>query len=214
MYEMTPERAQKFENVVNRRQGDLTVILENVHDTHNIGAVLRTCDSVGIDEIFLLYTDPGLTPTNIKLGKRTSAGARKWVTVHSFSEVKKCFDVVKAKYKNVYATHLNADAVGIYELDLSQPVALLFGNEHRGVSEEALALVDGNFIIPQVGMVESLNISVACAVSIYEAFRQRYEKGFYTDNPTTTKAEKEALLKIYKSRHKLRQSTFRAKKGD
>lgn len=214
MIEMTPKRTQKFQNVANRRQGNLTVILENVHDTHNIGAVLRSCDSVGIDEIFILYTDPHLTPNNIKLGKRTSAGARKWVTVHQYSDVEKCFKKIKEKYKKVYATHLNADSVGLYDLDLSQSVALLFGNEHYGVSEAALAHVDGNFIIPQVGMVESLNISVACAVSLYEALRQRQEKGFYEENPTTTEAEKEALFKTYAERHKLRKSTFRPEEGD
>jgi tRNA (guanosine-2'-O-)-methyltransferase len=214
MIEMTPERTQKFQKVANRRQGNLTVILENVHDTHNIGAVLRTCDSVGIDEIFILYTDPRLTPSNIKLGKRTSAGARKWVTVHQYFDVTKCFRAVKAKYKRIYATHLDADSVGLYDLNLSQSIALLFGNEHRGVSEAALAYVDGNFIIPQVGMVESLNISVACAVSLYEAFRQRQAKDYYVDNPTTTKTEKQALYDDYADRHKLRKSTFRPEEGE
>ena len=86
---------------------------------------------------------------------------------------------MKKRFEKVFATHLGEQAHSLYELDLTQSVALVFGNEHSGVSEEALKYCDGNFIIPQVGMVQSLNISVACAVSLYEAFRQRNEKGFY-----------------------------------
>lgn len=208
MHHMTDKRSQKFQNVVNQRQGNLTVILENVHDVHNIGAVLRTCDSVGISEIYILYTDPSLTPETISLGKRSSAGARKWVTVNHYTDVDLCFKDIRKKYEKIYATHLNAEATGLYDLDLCQSIALLFGNEHQGVSEAALNHVDGNFIIPQVGMVESLNISVACAVSLYEALRQRESKGFYTDNPTTSEAEKQALFEDYAERHRSKPTSF------
>ena len=88
---MTPEREEKFEKVVAQRQFDLTVILENVHDPHNIGAVLRSCDSVGIREIFVLYTDDKLTEEKLTIGKKSSSGARKWVDVHYFTDVEKCF---------------------------------------------------------------------------------------------------------------------------
>jgi len=199
---MTPERIEKFKNVADRRQGNLTVILENVHDAHNIGAVLRTCDSVGIHEIFVLYTEGRLSEENIKLGKRTSAGARKWVKVHHYTNVDRCFEDIRKKYEKVYATHLSKDAVDLHDLDMTQSIALLFGNEKDGVSEASLQHADGNFIIPQIGMVESLNISVACAVSIYEAFRQRKNKGFYTENPTTNPQEKAAILEEYTGRNR------------
>lgn len=202
MNHMTPERTEKFEKVATRRQGNLTVLLENVHDAHNIGAVLRTCDSVGVQEIYILYTDPNLSDENIKLGKRSSAGARKWVDVHHYTDVEQCFTDLRKKYQKIYATHLSKDASSLHDLDLTESVVLLFGNEKDGVSEKTLQYVDGNFIIPQVGMVESLNISVACAVSLYEAFRQRNEKGFYTKNPTTSTTQKEEIMENYLARNR------------
>ena len=211
---MTPERKERFEKVVAQRQFDLTVILENVHDPHNIGAVLRSCDSVGIHEIFVLYTDKSLTEENLIVGKRSSSGARKWVDVHYFTDSKKCFKEVKKRYQKVFCTHLDNDAKDLYNLDLTQSVALLFGNEHEGVSEESLQFCDGNFIIPQMGMVKSLNISVACAVSLYEAARQRTEKGFYTFNPSRNESQREALLEEYIKRHELHLKNKRIKKVD
>jgi len=198
---MTPERATKFRKVAARRQPNLTVILENVHDPHNIGAVLRSCDSVGIGEIFVLYTDPGLRRESLQLSKRTSSGARKWVDVHFYTDATACFRQVRQRYERVWSTHLDETAVGLYELDLSGSVALLFGNEHEGLSEAALQHADGNFAIPQVGMVESLNISVACAVTLYEAFRQRKSQGFYDEKKLLSQQEQQALFKEYERRH-------------
>ena len=135
---MTPEREAKFKRVVRARQANLTVILENVHDSHNIGAVLRTCDSVGVGEIFVLYSDPRLSQNELSLGKRTSSGARKWVDVHFYTNPEACFKHVKSRYDKIYSTHLDANSFELHELELSESVALLFGNEHEGVSQEAL----------------------------------------------------------------------------
>ncbi|MFK7934614.1 MAG: TrmH family RNA methyltransferase, partial [Saprospiraceae bacterium] len=198
---ITDKRRAKFEQVVQRRQPNLTVIIENVHDFHNIGAVLRSCDSVGIMEIFVLYSDAHLTKNHLALGKRSSGGARKWVDVHFYTDVDACFEHVKSKYPTILATHLTTESKDLYELDLTQPVALLFGNEHKGVSEAALAYTDGNFTIPQMGMVESLNISVACAVTLYEAMRQRKEAGFYDKNTPLSDGEKAELFTEYRQRH-------------
>lgn len=173
---MTSERKEKIRKVLSKRQPDMTLVFENVHDPHNIAAVMRTCDAVGVQEIFILNTKENQTK---QFGKKSSASAAGWLTIHHFDNVAACFNAVKTKYKNIFATHLAEKAVSLYALDFTQPIALVFGNEHSGVSEEALKFCDGNFIIPQVGMVQSLNISVACAVSLYEAFRQRNEKGFY-----------------------------------
>lgn len=173
---MTSERQEKIRKVLSKRQPDMTLVFENVHDPHNIAAVMRTCDAVGVQEIFILNTKENQTK---RFGKKSSASAAGWLTIHHFDNVAACFNAVKTKYKNIFATHLAEKAVSLYALDFTQPIALVFGNEHSGVSEEALKFCDGNFIIPQVGMVQSLNISVACAVSLYEAFRQRNEKGFY-----------------------------------
>jgi len=200
---LTPERAAKFRRVVARRQPNLTVILENVHDPHNIGAVLRSCDSVGIREIFVLYTESHLNEERLHLSKNTAAGALKWVDVHLYRDRAACFEHVRAGYDKILSTRLTDQAAEIYDLDLTASVALLFGNEHAGISAESHEFADGNFIIPQVGMVESLNISVACAVTLYEAFRQRRQKGFYGENPLLSEAEQAALFDAYAEKSRL-----------
>jgi tRNA (guanosine-2'-O-)-methyltransferase len=174
---MTPERYQRLLSVLNKRQPDLTVVLENVFDPHNISAVMRTCDAVGIQEIYILNTK---IPRHKKWGAKSSSSAAKWLTIHQFTDAGECFSAVREKYEKIFTTHLSTDAVGLYELDLTQPVALVFGNEHSGVSEEIIAMADGNFIIPQVGIIKSLNISVACAVTLYEAQRQKVIAGHYS----------------------------------
>lgn len=198
---MTDQRRRRLEEAALRRQMDLTVVLENVHDQHNIGAVLRSCDAVGIHEVFVLHNEEGIRHKNLTLGKRTSAGTRRWVDVNYFTDTEACFARLRERYDRVYATHMAEDAVTLYDLDLTQRVALVFGNEHEGISEAVLARCDGNFLIPQMGMVQSLNISVACAVSVYEAFRQRRERGYYGEgNPTPLEA-REALFQEYLERH-------------
>jgi len=172
---MTLEREEKIKQVLSKRQPGLTVVLENVHDPHNIAAVLRSCDAVGVHEIFVVNTT---APIN-KLSKTSSASASKWVKVHSYTDIDECLSEVKKHYDKLYATHLSTEATTLHQLNLSERVALLFGNEHSGLSEKILHYADGNFIIPQVGMIQSLNISVACAVSLYEAYRQRLENGMY-----------------------------------
>ena len=198
---LTPERKAKFKEVAARRQNNLTVILENVHDPHNIGAVLRTCDSVGISEVFVLYSEKGLSIENIHLGVKAASGAHRWIDVHLYDNVEACFKHVRAQYDVVLATHLDAEAKSIYDIDMTQSVALLFGNEHEGVSSEALSHSDGNFIIPQMGMVQSLNISVACAVTLYEALRQRLSCGMYDEHTPMSKAQQEQLYESYYQRH-------------
>ena len=177
---MTRERKEKLETVIRRRQQGLGVVLENVFDPHNISAVMRSCDAVGIQDIYILTTK---IPRHKKWGARSSSGAAKWLSVHQFDNAGECFSVLKDRYDKIFTTHLSSDAAGLYELNLVQNVALVFGNEHAGVSEEIRELANGNFIIPQVGMIQSLNISVACAVSIYEAFRQRSIAGLYDVSP-------------------------------
>lgn len=173
---MTPERSDRLTKVLNKRQPDLTVVLENVFDPHNISAVMRTCDAVGIQDIYILNHK---IPAHKKWSEKTSSSAAKWLTIHQFTDAEECFAALRKNYKKIYTTHLSSDAVSLHELNLTEPVALIFGNEHNGVSEEIIAMADGNFIIPQVGIIKSLNISVACAVSLYEAFRQKNNAGHY-----------------------------------
>lgn len=174
---MNEVRREKLEKVLLKRQFDLTVVMENVHDPHNISAVMRTCDAVGIQEIYVLNT---LIQPHKRFGAKSSSSASKWLTIHHFSDLDQCVLALRKKYKKIYTTFLSDNAVGLYDLNLTEPLALVFGNEHAGVSESFRDRADGNFIIPQVGIIQSLNISVACAVTIYEAFRQKNLAQHYT----------------------------------
>ena len=187
---MTNERIQKITAVLSRRQPDLTVVLENVFDPHNISAVMRSCDAVGVQEMYVLTTK---IARHKKWGNQSSSSANKWLTIHQYDHLEECIAGLRLKYDSILTTHLSSDAVSLYDTKLSQSTALVFGNEHDGVSEEMRALADGNFIIPQVGMIQSLNISVACAVSLYEAFRQKTIAGHYGE--ARLSAEKHTLLK-------------------
>lgn len=176
---MTPERKEKLIHVLSNRQPDITVVLENVFDPHNISAVMRTCDAVGIQDIYILTTK---IPKHKKWGAKSSSSAAKWLTIHQYDNAEECFAELRKYYKSILTTHLSTDAISLYEIDFTGSVALVFGNEHSGVSDEIRALSDGNFIIPQAGIIQSLNISVACAVSVYEAFRQKQVAGHYLQN--------------------------------
>jgi len=192
---ITDRRLARFKEVVSKRQMDLTVILENVHDPHNIAAVLRTCDSVGIREIFVILNDPQIDPKKYKFGRRSSSSANKWIDVRMYTDASTAMKEIKVTYAKVYGTHLGEDSRSLYDLELSDSVALAFGNEHDGLSDDIKKHLDGNFIIPQFGMVQSLNISVACAVSVYEACRQRIAAGKYENAEVKTDAQVELLDK-------------------
>ena len=198
---MTDKRIARFKSVISKRQLDFTVIMENVHDPHNISAVMRSCDAVGIAEVYVLHTEKRLQERFFKLGHQSSAGTKKWINVQYFTETAACFKAVREKYDRIYATHMAKDSAELYDLDLTQSIALLFGNEHSGVSEQALTYTDGNFLIPQMGMVQSLNISVACAVSLFEGLRQRKLKNFYGEGNPATKNQQQALLEDYMDKH-------------
>ncbi|MFY8128903.1 MAG: TrmH family RNA methyltransferase [Chitinophagaceae bacterium] len=187
---MTSERREKLLRVLKQRQSNLTVVMENVQDPHNISAVMRTCDAVGIQDIYILNTK---IPRHKKFGAKSSSSALKWLTVHQFENVEECFAALRTKYETILTTHLSSDAKSLYDINFTNSVALVFGNEHEGVSEETRALANGNFIIPQMGIIQSLNISVACAVSIYEACRQKIAIGAY-DKSSMPQQQMDSLL--------------------
>ncbi len=172
---MTERRKKKMMRVLKQRQPALTVVMEDIHDPHNVSAVLRSADAVGVLEVQLVYINEEFP----KLGKKSSASAKKWVSHRAFTAIQACYETLHKEGFTIYATHLGKNTKSLYELDLTKKVALVFGNEHRGVSDEAAKLADGNFQIPMVGMIQSLNVSVACAVSLYEALRQRQDSGLY-----------------------------------
>ena len=158
------------------RQPDLAVLMEDVEDPHNAFAIMRTCDAVGVQDLYIINTK---FRRHRKHGKRSSSSAKKWVTVHEFEDKEACIKEVRSKYDKILATYLNKEATSYYDVDYTQSLVLAFGNERYGISEDMLEHCDGSFYIPQAGMIRSLNVSVACAVTLYEAKRQRVEKGFY-----------------------------------
>jgi tRNA (guanosine-2'-O-)-methyltransferase len=190
---MTPERRTKLESVLTKRQNDITIVLENVFDPHNISAVMRTCDAVGVQELYVLNTK---IPRHKKWGAKSSSSAAKWLTIHQFENAEECFLELRKRYSRILTTHLSSDAVNLYQIDLTQRLALVFGNEHSGVSDEIMNMADGNFIIPQSGIIRSLNISVACAVTLYEAYRQKSVAGHY-DRPRLSEDVRNNLLESW-----------------
>ena len=190
----TEKRKQKIISVVHARQKSLRIVLENIHDPHNVSAIFRTCDAVGVPKVSLLYTVEKFP----RIGKKSSASAFKWVEKDKFKDVEACYNSLRAEGFTILASSICSDAVSLYDLDLTKKVAIVLGNEHRGVSEEAVKLADKKFLIPMTGMVQSLNVSVASAVVLYEAFRQRLKKKMYEKTEYSPEEMDEILQSWYK----------------
>ena len=175
---MTPRRFQRIQAVLDRRQPDLTVLMEQVHKGHNFSAVLRTCDAVGVFEAH------AVTPEGKAIARRrTSAGgSKRWLGISTYPTVEEPARALKARGFRILAAHLSERAEDFRKVDWTRPTALLLGQEKWGVSPQAEACCDGEVVIPMVGMVASLNVSVAAAVILYEAQRQRQAAGLY-DRP-------------------------------
>jgi len=171
----TNKRIEKIKTVLENRQPTLHLVMENIHDPHNVSAILRTCDAVGVDSVSLLYHIEKFP----KIGKKSSASAGKWVKREKYTSVEVCFNSLKKANYKIYSSYIGKGTKNLFDLDLSEKVALVMGNEHRGISEEVIKNSDELFFIPMYGMVQSLNVSVATAISLYEAMRQRMRSGLY-----------------------------------
>lgn len=204
MTHITEARETLFKRVISNTQNDLTVILENVHDPHNIGAVLRSCDAVGVRTIYILDTHDNLKERVLKQRLSTSTGVSRWIEIHRYTDLEECVSAVRQKHSLIIGTHLDKKATSLYKTDLTQSVAIAFGNEHQGMTDELIAHCDANLIIPQMGMVQSLNISVACAVTLFEAARQRLSDGKYDgdfkEEDVKQQAQYNHYLEIQKNR--------------
>jgi tRNA (guanosine-2'-O-)-methyltransferase len=174
----SPERTAKIELALVRRQPTLTVVLENIHDPHNVSAILRSCDAVGVLQVHLLYT---IEPFP-EVANPASRGTHKWLEFVRHDSASSCFSQLRTQGFRILATRIDPNAKALSEQKLTQPTAFVLGNEHRGISDEAARLSDSQIYIPMMGMAESLNVSVATAVCLFEAFRQRNELGMY-DTP-------------------------------
>jgi tRNA (guanosine-2'-O-)-methyltransferase len=171
---MTPDRRQKLDEVLDRRQPDLTVLAENLHKPRNFSAIIRTCDAVGIHEVHVVPGD-----FHPRRHWHTSSGTEKWMGLCVHDSVAEAAAALKSRGFSLVAAHLSDEALDFREIDYTVPTVLLLGTELFGVSEHALEHVDRQIFIPMEGMSQSLNVSVAAAMVLYEAQRQRRLAGMY-----------------------------------
>lgn len=190
MREATQRRKQRIWSVINRRQKDLTLIMDNIHDPHNVSAVMRSCDAFGVSRILLYYTHEEFPV----LGRKSSASAIKWVETQEHSDAAAMFRPLREEGYHILSTGFGEDSLPLPEWDLSRPTAVIFSNEHSGISEELLPWVDREMYIPMQGMIQSLNVSVAAAITLYEAWRQRRDKGMY-QSPSMDLESREAMFR-------------------
>lgn len=187
--DITPERLARLRKVLSWRQKDLTLVLANIHDPHNVSAIYRSCDAFGVAQVHLYYTDTAFPA----LSGKTSASARKWVDTVRHQDRDSLMSTLRASGHQVLATSCSPVAKPVADYDLTRPTAIIMGNEHSGVSQELVDVVDGEVYIPMYGMIQSFNVSVAAAILLSEASRQRVVAGMYA-SPTYTDEEFEARL--------------------
>lgn len=171
---MTPERFARLQRVLQRRQPDLTVITDEVHKLRNISAIMRTCDAVGIDTMHIVQPKAGF-----RVYRGTTQSSDKWVAVEPHDDVQSAISQAKSKGFQIVGANLSKKAIDYTQVDYTQGTALLLGTESQGVSETALSLLDHEVVIPMEGMVASFNVSVAAAIILNEAHRQRLLAGCY-----------------------------------
>ena len=187
---MRPERFHRLRSVLDRRQPDLTVLMERVHKEHNLSAIARNCDAVGVLELHAVVPDRGL-----RLHRDTSGGTGKWMELHEHDSVVAAMGTLKEREFQVVAAHLDERAVDYREVDYTRPTAFLVGAELFGVSEEAVASADVTATIPMMGMVRSLNVSVATSLFLFEALRQREARGMYDTSRLPPDRYRETLFR-------------------
>ena len=190
MREATQRRKQRIWSVINRRQKDLTLIMDNIHDPHNVSAVMRSCDAFGVSRIHLYYTYEEFPI----LGRKSSASAIKWVETCEHSDAAAMIHPLREEGYQILSTGFGEASLPLPEWDLSRPTAVIFSNEHSGISEELKHWVDREMYIPMQGMIQSLNVSVAAAVTLYEAWRQRRDRGMY-QAPSMDLESREAMFR-------------------
>ena len=171
---MTPQRFRKLQAILQQRQLDLTVLMDNVHKPHNLSAIVRSCDAVGVHHVH------AVTRMQVfKTDKDITSGAGKWVNIHKHAGLDDAVAHLRTQNMQILAAHLSEDAVDFRAVDYTRPTAIVLGTELYGVSEQGLQLADQHIIIPMLGMIDSLNVSVAAALILFEAQRQRQAKGMY-----------------------------------
>lgn len=193
--EITERREDRIRQVLARRQPDLTLVMDNIWDPHNVSAVLRSCDAFGVLAVHLYYT----TAQWPDLGKKSSASAKKWVDRIRHDDGAAMIGGLREQGYQVLRTGFSETARPLDGWDLASPTAIILSNEHRGTSPELAELVPDEAYIPMQGMVQSFNVSVAAALTLYEAFTQREARGMY-NYPRIPEDELEQLVRDWCSR--------------
>lgn len=171
---MTPERFARIRQVLDARQPDLTVLLDNVHKSHNFSAIVRSCDAVGVFEAHAVWPQPRLRPNHM-----SSGGSGKWVGIRTHLDMAAAMSALRGAGMRIVAAHPDEAAQDYREVDFTVPAAIVLGAELDGISAEALRHADLHVVVPMSGMVASLNVSVAAALVLFEARRQREAAGLY-----------------------------------
>ncbi|WP_417501634.1 tRNA (guanosine(18)-2'-O)-methyltransferase TrmH [Marinobacter sp.] len=171
---MTPERLARIKQVLNTRQPDLSVLTDQVHKPRNLSAILRSCDAFGLANMHVVWPKEGF-----RAFRKTAGGSFKWVTPHTHRTMDEAIESLKAQGHKLYAAQLSDRAIDYRSADFTVPCTVIMGNEVDGVSAGAAEQADEHIVIPMMGMVESLNVSAACAIILSEAQRQRKEAGLF-----------------------------------
>jgi tRNA (guanosine-2'-O-)-methyltransferase len=188
---ITLNKKEMFDRIAADRTKHLTVVMENIYQEHNASAVLRSCDCFGLQDLHVIEKD-----NTYKIQRDIALGAGRWVDMHNYDDsenvTKDCLNDLKSKGYKIVATTPHTDSQTIYDLDLTQPIALVFGTERRGISEEVVEMADEFVKIPMYGFTESFNISVSVAI-VLNTLRQRLEQ---SDLNWKLSDEEQTLLKI------------------
>lgn len=188
---MTPARLSKIKQVLSQRQPDLNVITDHVHKGRNLAAIIRTCDAAGIQDITAVVEED----ESYRAFLRAAMGSHQWVDVHKQVGLQAAIDKQKKLGFQVVAAHPGDGAKDFREIDYTKPTSILLGAELVGVSAEGLQLADELVVIPMMGMVASLNVSVAAAIILTEVQYQRQQAGLYLGPRIPTKQYEELIFR-------------------
>ena len=198
---INPERKNRIADILSRKQPKLEVLLDNLSTSQNISAIIRSCDGVGV--LNLYYATPD--DLDLRIHKTITQGTHRWINQTRIDTASK-LDFIKSKQAQgvqVIATHLSAKSVSFATIDYTKPTMIIMGNEKDGVSPEVIDIADEVVIIPMRGMAQSLNVSVATALILYEAGRQLDAIGAY-DKPQLSPKESEEIMQEWIYRDTIR----------
>ena len=186
---MTPERFEKLQRALDRRQPDLTVFMDAVNKPHNLSAIIRTADAVGIQRLHAISEGEAIRRHHMIAG-----GAKHWVGITLHRSTKAALSVLRAEGWRLVAAHLGEKTRDYRDVDYTAKVALMVGAELVGLSDAAKAAADDHIAVPMHGLGTSLNVSVAVGVILAEAERQRLKAGLYERSRLTADEREQTLF--------------------